>query len=92
MPLLLVSLQAILRVFTFKANLVLPLLSGYIATEMNSALIANPTRSRQIMERIPAGRWGAPQDFEGLTVFLSSAASDYVSGECLVCDGGWMGR
>ncbi|KAK9895441.1 NAD-binding protein [Cystobasidium minutum MCA 4210] len=65
---------------------------GYIATEMNSALIANPTRSRQIMERIPAGRWGAPQDFEGLTVFLSSAASDYVSGECLVCDGGWMGR
>lgn len=65
---------------------------GYIATEMNTALINNPTRSRQIMERIPAGRWGSPQDFEGLTVFLCSSASDYISGECLVCDGGWMAR
>lgn len=66
--------------------------TGYIATDNTAALIANPTRSRQILERIPANRWGTPDDFEGLTVFLSSAASDYVSGETLVCDGGWMAR
>ncbi|WVR07203.1 2-deoxy-D-gluconate 3-dehydrogenase [Kwoniella sp. DSM 27419] len=65
---------------------------GYIATDMNEALIADPVRSRQILERIPAGRWGTPEDFEGAIVFLASKASDYVSGECLVVDGGWMGR
>ncbi|KDE07520.1 2-deoxy-D-gluconate 3-dehydrogenase [Microbotryum lychnidis-dioicae p1A1 Lamole] len=65
---------------------------GYIATDMNEALIANPTRSRQIMERIPAQRWGAPTDFEGAVVFLASRASDYVCGECITVDGGWMGR
>lgn len=65
---------------------------GYIATDMNTALIANPTRSRQIMERIPAGRWGKPEDFEGPAVFLASPASNYVTGEVLVVDGGWMGR
>ncbi|KAH8830088.1 NAD-binding protein [Flagelloscypha sp. PMI_526] len=65
---------------------------GYISTEMNSALIANPTRSRQILERIPQGRWGTPTDFEGAIVFLASRASDYVSGETLLVDGGWMGR
>jgi len=65
---------------------------GYIATEMNTALINNPTRSRQIMERIPAGRWGTPADFEGAVVFLASRASDYVCGETIVIDGGWMGR
>jgi 2-deoxy-D-gluconate 3-dehydrogenase len=58
---------------------------------MNEALIADPVRSRQILERIPAGRWGTPSDFEGAVVFLASRASDYVSGECLVVDGGWMG-
>jgi 2-deoxy-D-gluconate 3-dehydrogenase len=65
---------------------------GYIATDMNERLIADPTRSRQISERIPAGRWGDPKDFAGPTVFLASAASQYVSGEMLVVDGGWMGR
>ncbi|ORY79328.1 NAD-binding protein [Leucosporidium creatinivorum] len=65
---------------------------GYIATDMNEALIANPTRSRQIMERIPAGRWGSPKDFEGAIVYLASGASDYVSGEAIIVDGGWMGR
>jgi 2-deoxy-D-gluconate 3-dehydrogenase len=65
---------------------------GYIATDMNEALIANPTRSRQIMERIPAQRWGRPEDFEGIVLFLAGKGSDYVSGECVVVDGGWMGR
>ncbi|KAK4687882.1 hypothetical protein P7C73_g2239, partial [Tremellales sp. Uapishka_1] len=65
---------------------------GYIATDMNEALIGNPTRAKQILERIPAGRWGSPADFEGAIVFLASRASDYVSGETLVVDGGWMGR
>ncbi|KAF9022819.1 NAD-binding protein [Hymenopellis radicata] len=65
---------------------------GYIATEMNTALIANPVRSRQIMERIPIGRWGDPEDFEGAVVFLASRASDYVCGEALLVDGGWMAR
>lgn len=65
---------------------------GYVATDMNEALIANPTRSRQIMERIPAQRWGAPEDFEGAALFLASRACKYVSGELLVVDGGWMGR
>jgi len=58
---------------------------------MNEALIADPVRSKQILERIPAGRWGTAEDFEGAIVFLASKASDYVSGECLVVDGGWMG-
>lgn len=66
---------------------------GYIATDMNEALINNETRAKQIMERIPAGRWGSPEDFKGPVVFLASEkASGYVSGECLVVDGGWMGR
>ncbi|PAV15147.1 2-deoxy-D-gluconate 3-dehydrogenase [Pyrrhoderma noxium] len=65
---------------------------GYINTDMNSALIANPTRARQILERIPAGRWGLPEDFEGAVLFLASRASDYVCGETLTVDGGWMAR
>ncbi|KAJ7217708.1 NAD-binding protein [Mycena pura] len=65
---------------------------GYIATEMNTALIADPVRSRQIMERIPIGRWGTPADFEGAIVFLASRAADYVCGESLLVDGGWMAR
>lgn len=59
---------------------------------MNEALIADKDRARQILERIPAGRWGSPEDFEGAIVFLASRASDYVTGECLVIDGGWMAR
>ncbi|UZJ55915.1 hypothetical protein CBS101457_005235 [Exobasidium rhododendri] len=65
---------------------------GYIATDMNEKLLADPTRLRQISERIPAGRWGQPQDFAGPVVFLASDASKYVNGEILVVDGGWMGR
>ena len=65
---------------------------GYIATDNTKALQENPVRSKAILERIPAGRWGDPDDFKGPVVFLASAASDYVSGELLVVDGGWMGR
>lgn len=65
---------------------------GYIATDMNEALINNPTRTRQIMERIPAQRWGAPEDFIGAVVFLAGQGSNYICGETLVVDGGWMGR
>jgi len=65
---------------------------GYIATDNNAALRADPDRSRQILVRIPAGRWGTPDDLMGAVVFLASAASDYVSGEILTVDGGWMGR
>ncbi|KAG2156851.1 uncharacterized protein EDB93DRAFT_1125956 [Suillus bovinus] len=65
---------------------------GYIATDMNERLLADPTRFRQISERIPAGRWGSPEDFAGPVVFLASSASQYVCGELLVVDGGWMGR
>ena len=65
---------------------------GYIATDNTQALQDDPARSKSILERIPAGRWGRPQDFAGPVVFLASAASDYVNGEILVVDGGWMGR
>ncbi|WP_077618282.1 2-dehydro-3-deoxy-D-gluconate 5-dehydrogenase KduD [Bacillus sinesaloumensis] len=65
---------------------------GYIATDMNEALIQDETRSRQILERIPAGRWGKPEDFKGTVVYLASGASNYVHGHLLAVDGGWMGR
>lgn len=65
---------------------------GYIATDNTQALQDDPERSKSILERIPAGRWGTPQDFAGPVVFLASAASDYVNGEVLTVDGGWMGR
>ncbi|MEP1208236.1 MAG: SDR family oxidoreductase [Rhizobiaceae bacterium] len=65
---------------------------GYIATDNTQALQDDPDRSKSILERIPAGRWGRPEDFAGPAVFLASSASDYVSGEILTVDGGWMGR
>ena len=65
---------------------------GYIATEMNTALINDEKRAASILERIPAGRWGNPEDFKGSVVYLASRASGYVSGEILTVDGGWMGR
>lgn len=65
---------------------------GYIATTNTQALQADETRNRQILERIPAGRWGKPADLAGAAVFLASAASDYVTGTVLTVDGGWMGR
>jgi 2-deoxy-D-gluconate 3-dehydrogenase len=65
---------------------------GYMRTENTRPLVEDPVRSRQILERIPAGRWGEPRDLCGAAVFLSSSASDYVHGHILVVDGGWMGR
>ncbi|MEM7377905.1 MAG: SDR family NAD(P)-dependent oxidoreductase [Pseudomonadota bacterium] len=65
---------------------------GYIATDNTQALRDDPVRSKAILDRIPAGRWGHTADFGGPAVFLASAASDYVHGEILTVDGGWMGR
>ena len=65
---------------------------GYIATNNTAALQADETRNRQILERIPAGRWGKPSDLDGAAVFLASSAADYVHGHVMVVDGGWMGR
>ncbi len=65
---------------------------GYIATNNTAALQADETRNRQILERIPAGRWGAPSDLGGAAVFLASSASDYVHGHVLAVDGGWLAR
>ncbi len=65
---------------------------GYIATDMNTALLANETRNRQILERIPAGKWGDAADIAGAAVFLASPAAAYVHGTVLTVDGGWMGR
>jgi len=65
---------------------------GYIATDNTEALRNDPVRSKSILDRIPAGRWGDADDFRGPTVFLASPAADYVHGTILTVDGGWMGR
>jgi 2-deoxy-D-gluconate 3-dehydrogenase len=65
---------------------------GYMVTANTAALREDPVRSRQILERIPAGRWGNPKDIAGAAVFLSSPASDYIHGHVLVVDGGWLAR
>ncbi len=65
---------------------------GYMDTDMNEALKANVERSSAINARIPAGRWGTPEDLGGLAVFLASRASDYIHGEVITVDGGWMAR
>ncbi len=65
---------------------------GYIATDNTEALQKDPQRSKAILERIPAGRWGRPDDFRGPVVFLASAASDYMNGAIMPVDGGWLGR
>ncbi len=65
---------------------------GYIATDNTESLRNDPERSKSILGRIPANRWGDPEDFKGAVVYLASAASGYVQGEILTVDGGWMGR
>jgi 2-deoxy-D-gluconate 3-dehydrogenase len=65
---------------------------GYMATDNTTALRSDPVRSKQILERIPAARWGEPKDLVGAAVFLCSSASDYVHGHVLAVDGGWLAR
>jgi 2-deoxy-D-gluconate 3-dehydrogenase len=65
---------------------------GYITTNNTAALQADPERNRQILERIPVGRWGKPADLAGAAVFLAASASDYVHGHILAVDGGWLAR
>jgi len=65
---------------------------GYIATDVTAPLREDAVRNPAILARIPAGRWGTPRDLVGAVIFLSSAASDYVSGTVVTVDGGWMGR
>jgi len=65
---------------------------GYMATDNTTALRADPGRSKAILDRIPAGRWGTPEDVANVVVFLASSASDYVNGHVLVVDGGWLAR
>jgi 2-deoxy-D-gluconate 3-dehydrogenase len=65
---------------------------GYMATNNTKALREDPVRSKAILDRIPAGRWGTPEDLQGTAVFLASHGSDYVNGHVLVVDGGWMAR
>jgi len=65
---------------------------GYIATSNTAPLRADPVRSKAILDRIPAARWGEPEDLVGAVVFLSSNAGNYVNGTTVIVDGGWMGR
>jgi 2-deoxy-D-gluconate 3-dehydrogenase len=75
--------------FGINVNAIAP---GYIATEMTSQIRENNERNKSILERIPAGRWGAPEDIKGAAVFLASEASDYVNGYIIAVDGGWLAR
>jgi 2-deoxy-D-gluconate 3-dehydrogenase len=84
--------KALANEWTSKGITVNAIAPGYIETEMNTALLQNPERLKSISERIPAGRWGIPEDFKGSVVFLASKSSAYISGHVLVVDGGWMGR
>jgi len=65
---------------------------GYMATDNTKALREDPVRNKAILDRIPAGRWGTPEDLQGAAVFLASAASDYMSGYTVAVDGGWLAR
>ncbi len=65
---------------------------GYMATDLTRALVDDPLRYKQILERIPAGRWGGPDDLKGATVFLAARAADYLHGAVIPVDGGWLAR
>jgi 2-dehydro-3-deoxy-D-gluconate 5-dehydrogenase len=65
---------------------------GYMDTEMNMKLINDPSRNEEILKRIPAGRWGRPEDVKGVIIFLTSPASDYINGAVIPVDGGYLGR
>ncbi len=75
--------------FNVNVNAIAP---GYILTDLTQALYDDPVRSKEIAERIPAQRWGKPEDLQGAIIFLASPASDFVHGHILLVDGGWMAR
>ena len=75
--------------FNIQVNAIAP---GYMATDNTEALQKDPTRNKEILARIPADRWGTPDDLKGTAVFLASKASDYVTGHTLAVDGGWLAR
>ncbi len=83
------SLAVELAPYNVQVNAVAP---GYIETAMTEPLRQDPERRRDILARIPAGRWGRPEDVAGAVVFLASALSDYITGQVLAVDGGWMAR
>jgi len=76
-------------VYGIQVNSIAP---GYMATDNTEALQKDPVRSREILSRIPAGRWGTPDDLKGAAVFLASSASDYLTGCIVPVDGGWLSR
>ena len=78
-----------LAVYGIQVNAIAP---GYMATDNTEALQKDPVRSREILSRIPAGRWGTPDDLKGAAVFLASSASDYLTGCIVPVDGGWLSR
>lgn len=84
--------KALSNEWTSKGINVNAIAPGYIDTDMNVALINDADRNAGIMARIPAGRWGKPEDFKGTAVYLASEASNYVTGEVMCVDGGWMAR
>ena len=65
---------------------------GYVATDNTKALREDPARNKAILDRIPAGRWGTPEDLQGAAVFLASKAADYLQGYTIAVDGGWLAR
>ena len=75
--------------YNINVNAIAP---GYMSTDVTAVLQADPVRNREILGRIPAGRWGAPEDLAGPVVFLSSDASNYINGYTVAVDGGWLSR
>jgi len=84
--------KALSNEWTEKGINVNAIVPGYMATDLNTALINDPVRNKDILARIPAHRWGTADDLKGLCIFLASDASDYVAGTCIACDGGYIGK
>ena len=80
------TLSRLIRVLFFTST------NMQMATENTRALREDPARNKAILDRIPAGRWGTPEDLQGVAVFLASAASDYMQGYTIAVDGGWLAR